>query len=251
MSVTTGTRILASEYETLRTAVNRWFADNYAGSIAFGNSNQTYGWGGAAAPAVSGRILPSNITPLTNRCNIGVDICNSVTGYLSPPSTGVRIEDGDYNDIETKVELIRSNRLNIDAAELSTTNRGSSVRSTTWSGAIDATFRFTFLGGFDDARYFFNSGGAFYIYGTISGYSTGTGWDGAGFNQILTNMGTVYMDYTQVTQTGAGGSATGTGYYNLITSYANIFNQTGTGAYTDATLYLAAKRSRPIPPKPE
>ena len=125
---------------------------------------------------------------------------------------------------------------------MSVAGGGSTTRTLTWSSSINAIYRYTF-NSFDEARYFWNSGGEMYIYGSITGYSTGTGWDGAGFNQIFTNMGNVVMDYTATTQTGSGGSGSGTGYYNLSTSYALIFQQTGTGAYSDAFLQLYALRS--------
>jgi hypothetical protein len=244
MAVVQGNKALASDYNTLRTEVNRWFADNYAGSISFGNSNQTYGWGGSAVPAVNqgDAMLASQMNALIDRCNIGEDICNSVSGQLSQIVAGNNILASEFNAIETKSDSITTNRLSIESAELSIGTAGNIQRSTTWSAAINCTVRYTFTS-FDKARYFFNAGGAIMTYGSISGYSTGTGWDGAGFNQIFTNLGTVSMNYTQTTQTGSGGTPSVIGYYDLTTSFANIFIQTGTGAYSDAVLTVAARRS--------
>lgn len=242
MTVSAGNTILASDYNTLRGEVNRWFADNYAGSISFGNGNQTYGWGGSAAAVASGTVDASEYTALIDRCNLGHDIVNNVSGDIVDPVTGTTILASKHNEVESKSDLITSNRLDIEVAETSLSVRGSSQRTTVWGSAIDAVFRFTFTD-FDEARYFWNSGGEMYIYGSISGYSTGTGWDGQGFNQIFSNMGSVFMDYTATTQTGSGGSGSATGYYNLTTSYALIFQQTGTGAYSNAYLQLYALRS--------
>jgi len=54
-------------------------------------------------------------------------------------------------------------------------------------------------------------------------------------------MGTILMDHTQTTQSGSGGTPTAIGYYDLSTSYQTIFSQTGSGAYTDATLVIEAR----------
>lgn len=245
MAVSTGTTVYASDYNILRTAVNRWFADNYAESITFGNSNQTYGWGGTPVSTVTqgNPMMAAEMNAIIDRCNIGVDICNSVTGNLSRVTSGVDTIDADqFNNAETKANSIVTNRNNIDAAEMSLLAGGSSARSVAWSSQINCTFRYTFTD-FDEARYFFNSGGALTISGTISGYSTGWPYDGYGFNEIFTTMGTIFMDYTQTTQSGSGGSTTGFGYYDLSTSFVTIFTQSGTGAYTDSYFGIQARRS--------
>jgi hypothetical protein len=244
MTVVQGNKALASDYNTLRTQVNRWFADNYAGSISFGNSNQTYGWGGSAVSSVSaGNLMTaSQMNALINRCNIGEDICNSVSGQLSQIVTGNQMTATEFNAIESKSNSITSQRNNIEAAEMSIGGGGNSSRSTSYSSAINATFRYTFTD-FDDARYFFNSGGALTFYGTITGYSTGTGYDGAGIDEIFTNMGTVTMDLDDCTYSGSGGVSSSIGYYDLTTSYQTIHTQAGVGVYSDATLQLSARRS--------
>jgi hypothetical protein len=246
MAVSIGSKIEANDFNLLRTQVNRWFADNYAGSITFGNPNQTYGWGGSAAiQAVAGnQIMASEMNELINRCNIGVNIVDDITvaGPLTPVVTGNKILANDYIYTELKSNNITSNRTDIKGTEMSLVSGGNSQKTIPWGAgvAINCTFRYTFAS-FDKARYFFNSGGAIVLSGLISGYSTGTGWDGAGFDEILTNMGSVIMNHTATTQTGTGGTPSSTGYYDLGTSYTNIFSQTGSGVYSDATLVIAAR----------
>ena len=241
MAVVQGNAALASDFNTLRGEVNDWFFDPNA-SMTFGDGQQTLGWGGsAAAVGVAGTLMTAaEMNTLIDRCNIGEDICNVVTGQLSQIVAGNPMTAAEFNAIETKSDLINTNRLDIEAAEMSLAAGGSSVRSTTWAAAIDCTFRYTFAD-FAHARYFFNSGGAFNLSAAITGYSTGTGWDGAGFNEIFTTMGTILMNYTQTTQSGSSGTPTSIGYYDLTTGYQTIFSQTGSGAYTDATLVIAAR----------
>jgi hypothetical protein len=186
--------------------------------------------------------MASDMNQLINRCNIGENICNGVTGQVAPVVTGNKIYASEFNDTETKSDDVATNRLDIEAAEMSLVSGGNSQKTINWGAgvAINCTFRYTFAS-FDKARYFFNSGGALVLSGTISGYSIGTGWDGAGFDEILTNMGGVIMNHTATTQTGTGGTPSSTGYYDLGTSYTNIFSQTGSGVYSDATLVIAAR----------
>jgi len=242
MSVIQGNDALASDYNTLRTAVNKWFSDNYSG-VSFGDPNQTYGYGGAGAASVSAGddMLASNMDELRDRCNIGVNV-TSVTGSLSDIAPDDDILATDYNDTESKSNSINSNRLNIDAGELSLLSGGSSIRSTSYAAAVDCIFRYT-QSSFSKSRYFWNTGGAVNIYGIITGYSTGTGYDGAGINEILSTMGTVTMDHTQTIQSGSGGVPSSIGFYDLTTSWQSIFTQTGSGAYSDATLAIHARRN--------
>ena len=77
MTVIQGDAALASDYNTLRGEVNEWFADNYP-ALAFGNSNQTRGWGGSAASVVS----PGDLMTAT-QMNSLIDICNLSQGCLA------------------------------------------------------------------------------------------------------------------------------------------------------------------------
>lgn len=243
MVVVQGNTALASEFNTLRGEVNRWFADNYVGTLSFGDPNQDYGWGGSAAGStIQGNLIEASLmNPLVDRCNIGEDVVNVVSGALPQLVPGDVVLASEFNVVESKSDLITTNRLDIEALELSLTAGGSSSRATDWgSAAVDCTFRYTFAS-FDKARYFFNSGGAFNISATIAGYTAGTGYDGEGFNEIFTTMGTILMNYTQTTQSGSGGTPTSLGYYDLSTSYQTVFSQTGSGAYTDATLVIEAR----------
>jgi len=241
MAVAQGSAMLAADFNSGQVATNKWFNDPNP-SMTFGDGDQTYGWGGSAASSVSvGQLIEaSQLNALIDRCNIGEDICNSVSGQLSQVVAGNLITAAEAAAVAAKYALIDTNRLDIEAAELSLATGGNSARSSTWGSAVNCTFRYTFAD-FARARYFFNSGGAFNITGDITAYSTGTGWDGAGFNEIFTNMGTILMNYTQTTESGSGGTPTSIGYYDLTTGYQTIYSATGTGAYTDATLVIAAR----------
>jgi len=245
MAVVQGNKALASDYNTLRTEINKWFRDPNP-SMTFNDAQQTWGWGGDAVSAVSqGQLMTATqMNALIDRCNIGEDICNSVSGQLSQIVTGNLLTAAEFNAIESKSDLIDTNRLDIEAAEMSISGGGSTVRNTNWGAGqrIYARFGWTFTS-FAKARYFFNSGGAVTMSANITGYSTGAGWDGQGINGILNDAGTITMNYTTTTQSGSGGSPVSKGYYDLTTSWQSIFQQSGTGAYTDADLEIWAIRN--------
>jgi len=244
MSVTQGFEAFASEYNTLNTKVNKWFADNYPDEV-FGDTNQRYGWGGSDSTAITSGIemLASDMNSLIDRCNIGGNICNNVTGTLNQIVADTDdILASQYNDIETKAGLIDTYKLNIKAAELSLLNGDNSERNINYSAAIDCVFKYTF-NDFPEAKYFWNSAGAINISGIISGYTSGEGYDGAGINEILTTMGTITMDYTNTIQSGSGGTPSNIGFYDLPTTYTLIFTQSGTGVYSDAKIEIKAARS--------
>lgn len=242
MTVSAGTKALASQYEALADRVDEWFT-NDCPSCTFGDPNQEFGWGGTTTPLVSSgdEMLASQMNEIINRCNIGVNM-TSVTGSLTPIVATDSVLATQYNTADAKEILVRAQKNIIQASELSLLGTTNSVRTTSYSNTINAVFTYSFSD-FNDARYFFNSGGSLDLNGTISGYSTGWGYDGQGINAILTTMGTISMNYTITTQSGSGGVTTSLGFYDLTTSYQQIFSQAGTGAYSNATVTLQAKRN--------
>ena len=242
MTVSSGTKALASEYETLASRVDQWFTDNCSACV-FGDPNQLYGWGGITTPLVEkgDEMLAEQMNELIDRLNIGANITGAA-GSLSRISSGASVLASQYNIADANELLVAPLKNNILASETSIVAGTSNQRTTPYTAAVDCTFRYTF-GNFNKARYFFNSGGALRFSGTISGYSTGAGYDGQGIDQILTTMGTISMDYTLTTQSGSGGSTTTIGYYDLTTSYQQIFQQAGVGVYSNSYVTLQARRS--------
>ena len=231
-----------ANYEALALEVDEWYT-NGCSSCSFGDDpEQLFGWGGTATPAVApGDLMtPAQMNELIDRINIGVGM-TSVTGTLDR-ITDSTVLPSEFNAAVAKELLVRAQKNTINASELSQVSGTSNARAAVYTNTINATFRYTFSD-FNDARYFFNSGGTLDIDGTITGYSTGWTFDGEGINEILTTMGVVSMDYTAVTQSGSGGSTSSIGYYDLTETYQNMFTQTGTGVYSNASLTLEARRS--------
>jgi hypothetical protein len=242
MTVSAGNTALASDYEALADKIDEWFTDACP-ACTFGDPNQQFGWGGVTTPLVSpgNDMLASQMNALINRINIGINM-TSVTGPLTPVVATEKVLASQYNTAEAKEVLIRAQKNLIQAAQLTLLGTTNSIRTTPYSNSINAVFRYTFSD-FNDARYFFNSGGALTLHGVQSGGTGGTGYDTLGIRAILTTMGLISMDYNITTQSGSGGSTSSIGFYDLTTSYQQIFTQSGVGAYSNANVTLQALRN--------
>jgi len=242
MTVSAGNKALASDYEALANRVDDWFTNDCTACV-FGDPNQTSGWGGDTTPQVvpGDEMLSDQMNEIIDRLNIGVNI-TSVSGTIARLSPGDYVLASQYNTADAKEILLRAQKNNIVPTELSSILGTSDQRTTSYSSDINAVFRYTFST-FNEARYFFNSGGSLDLSGVQSGGSGGTGKDTLGIRAILTTMGIISMNYTLTTQSGSGGTTTTIGYYDLTTSYQQIFQQAGTGAYSNAYVTLQARRS--------
>lgn len=240
MSVNEGDRLIVDDFNTLADKVDDWFSDACSAGSTFGNPLQQFGWGGdTVTKVISGAHSDSQMNETIDRCNIGVTIINSVSDTLSQVSGSSRIEDDTYNNVETKSLSISGNKNDIDVIETSIHAGGTDVRTTTWTTNINNTIRFTFPS-FNSARFFFNSGGAILLSYTLVGGTTGTALD---FATMFSTMGTIAFDYTETTQSGTGGTPSLIGYYDLTTSWQQIFTQGGIGVYSGNNIVINAQRS--------
>lgn len=247
MAVLVGDLATAAQYNALRTAINTYFGDPNA-SMTFGDGSQTYGWGGSMPSAVvAGVDLAEEVdwNALVDRINIGTDI-TEVTGTQS--QAGALMYASEHNSIETIASLITTSRLLIESSELSLNAGGTISQSNTWTSQIIMTARYTFSS-FAQARYFFNSGGAFNITMALSGGTTGNALSWA---NLFTDIGTITMNYTETTQSGWRGTEQALGYYDLTTGWQEIFSASPGGGsssyysyqyYTDNDMNITARRS--------
>ena len=82
---------------------------------------------------------------------IGADATGDDTATLTSTSGG-------FNDYETAVALIETNKLLLDSGNSSVEATTSSSRTTSWNGIITHDFNITFTDA-NQRRYFFNAGG--------------------------------------------------------------------------------------------
>jgi len=243
MTVSAGNTALASDYEALADRVDAWFTDSCS-ACTFGDPNQQDGWGGTTTPLVSSgdEMLATQMNEIIDRLNIGANAVSAAVGTLTRISTGNSVLASQYNTADANELLIAASNNNIDPSKISYLDKNNDSRTTNYNSPIDCTFRYTFAS-FNKARYFFNSGGKLLFSGACTGYTTAWGYDGQGIENILTQMGSIVMNYTITTQTGSGGSTSSIGYYDLTTSYQQIFQQQGSSPYSSSYVTLQARRS--------
>lgn len=122
----------------------------------------------------------------------------------------------------------------------------SSTRTTSWNGTITHSLTVTGStlgeGSAANMRYFFNAGGTIRFSATISGYNeSGTNQKGWTWNKMFTDMGTI--SFNNSSTTGASGTNTSIGWYNLTTSDQTIYTKPApSGSYSTNQYVIKAKR---------
>ena len=228
------------DFNSLRTRVNAVLNDGNSGSTTEAEANFGYG----QTPAVVGPVSVGDVITAAQWNSLFAAIARCVKHQGTPSTIGDLPEGVDPDDVNVGdviaafdgssgllaiVTDIEDNRLNADPTEMSlTTDAGwVSTRSTSWTTAIDHEFDFEFAS-YDDARFFFNTGGEIRVAPGRSG-GTGAGQDlswttlinttivseGGGSNIVRMNHTASYVGST---------SATAIGFYNLTTSYQTVYN---------------------------
>jgi hypothetical protein len=240
MTYRQGEPIVATDFDTFRTSLlDVW--DVGSGSKGYGQIDT-----GGASP------IPSVVTTdpvqsaeweaFRDAAQLCSDHQGSTTTFPPAPELAVdeiieahEADDGNAYDINGSLVTINTNSLLFDAGAVSSfPNVLNSTRAVAWANQLQHRFTAT-LPTVDDARYFFNSGGEIRFRGSrANGSATpqNTSW-----TLILTNMGTMIMDYTSTFQSGGGVGWTGSaiGYYDLTT----VFQQIAIGIDTSGGAYSA------------
>lgn len=143
-----------------------------------------------------------------------------------------------YADYEAAMSTVESNKFSIAAGQsTATANKAQSTLAGPWNGTKTHEVLITFTNA-NARRHFFNSGGEIRFTAGISGtYSSAKTSDWA---TMLSNMGTIKMNYTQTTATGTG-TTSAIGNYDLTTSYQEIFTKAGSGIYEENRFRVYAK----------
>jgi hypothetical protein len=254
MTYSTGNIITAADYNSFVSTVN--------GAIGTGSGSKGYGQSALSTVSATDQITAAQWTALLNAVataathqGTSVDIPGaSDTGYPASSDT-IHAFDGSQTiggqaysyDLSSAVTDIDTNYQNVDAGQQTTLGtQHTSQRGSAWGGevgsaAINSDVTVTFADN-NAARYFFNTGGEIHI--TLD-QPTATTTQSQNWESIFdTSIGTIKMGYTGTTRTGSGGTpSTTTGFYDLSTSYATIFEGTniGSGAYSANDVLVQAK----------
>ena len=234
MAYSSGNTILAADYNTFRTSVDDIFGDTNSGSVAAGSLIFGYGETMLQAAVGAGDTITAaqwnNLYQMIHRCaghqGTTVNIGGSVTA--GPYSAGGAI--GVDSNLAADITTITTNKLVVDAANLTTTARNDKSGTASWSSSTTHSFTQTFTS-YDAARHYYNQGGKMVFSASRSGGSGHT--QNSNWTALLSAVGTVTMAVNSTSYTGSGGTL-GDSFDDVVGDAGNtktIFSQADSGAY--------------------
>lgn len=148
------------------------------------------------------------------------------TGAIPPQfqsvNIGDEIADSLFVTAGNVISLAETDRFLLHPSQSTEALGINSVRNSPWNGILRHEVRINF-GSANAARHFFNAGGEIRLSANIVG---GTGAKTNTWRNKLSSMGTIKMNYNETTATGVG-TQSNIGFYNLTSSYQQIFEVTG------------------------
>lgn len=243
MTYNAGGNIQASDYNAFATiagGINELYGDLYPGSTSLPEA--TYGYG--QTPPLSAVAAGNSVTAaewaalFQNMKNCGTHQGTTTVPPLpaSNPSAGNSIIA--YSSISTLLATLKTNRYNLAAGQSSLTSGTQYSGSGTWTSELTYTFQVNF-GSWNNARYFFNSGGFLGISGF---YTSPTTPAEISWSNALNSMSILKFNATSTVP--GTGSATSIGFYNLTTTYQTVYLASpGGSSYSNSQLIVRAKLS--------
>jgi hypothetical protein len=237
-----GDPITATRYNNLQTRI----------ATIFGNGSGTDGYGQSVA---SGQVSVGDTVTAVHINDIVNDMVKARTHQLgSSPTTVSTVAVGDLiaentstnpngtlkglADFESLMSEIESGKFLIAGSQSTAATGISNSSSSSWNGTRTHEVRMSFSNS-NTIRHFFNSGGELRTSASLTG---GSGAKGSDWATMLSNMGTIKMNYTQTTSTGTG-SGSSIGFYDLSASYQTIFTKSGSGVYAENDYIVQARSS--------
>lgn len=249
--VTTGQKILASDYNGFRSSVSTILSTSYGQTLisnAVTNSNKI--------TAVqlnnlfldiqrtfvhqTGNVSATIAVPLTGN-TIGADTSqayNQSTGAKTAVIDGDKMSINDYNSVIITISSFDGSISGWPVGNFTLGTALTSIRSTSWGGSTDPVqniyhvLTVTFVDA-NQMNYYFNAGGEIRFAASLSSPSTSKDIDWQG---LLSVMGTVIFNKYRITASsgiptpaGSGGS----GYDSLTGSYRQLYIKSGSGVYAN------------------
>lgn len=164
-------------------------------------------------------------------------------------SAGDSITASDWSNLMEDTKTLFDARLSVPGGSLTTDASGTTSRTSAWgsSGTPEVTHEFTHSFSSEaHARGFFNAGGEVLFTasrsGGTSGSSAGTiGSQNANWTSLLSAMGTLTFNLNNLTSSGSTGTSAGKGFYELTTSYVQMYSKYGSGSYASNYYKIDAK----------
>jgi hypothetical protein len=164
-------------------------------------------------------------------------------------SSGDSITASDWSNLMEDTKTLFDARLSVPGGSLTTDASGTTSRTSAWgsSGTPEVTHEFTHSFSSEaHCRGFFNAGGEVLFTasrsGGTSGSSAGTiGSQNANWTSLLSAMGTLTFNLNNLTSSGSTGTSAGKGFYELTTSYVQMYSKYGSGSYASNYYKIDAK----------
>jgi hypothetical protein len=251
MTYATGGDIQALDYNTFATlanGMNEIFADLHPGATTLPNASYGYGQTPAlTAVSVGNNVAASEWAALFQTMRVsGTHQGTTVV----PPLPSLNPITGDliaaYNTpasaVTTLINTLRTNRYSVAVLQstlTSGTNQVQPAGAKPWTSSLTFTYRADF-GSWDNARYFFNSGGSLNLNGS---YSPNTTPEDAQWIAMFATMSPLVFSAVATTPGSGTNAGTAAGFYGLTTSYQAVYQKPygAGGAYTNSYLQLNAK----------
>lgn len=247
MTYSTGGVIQANDYNTFATlvnSVNAVYADIYPGATTLPNAGYGYGQPALTSVTPGNPVLASEWAALFTAAK-AVGTHQGTTTV--PPLPVTNPVNGDviaaYAGVDTLIATLNANRFNLAVGQSTYTTGTNQVQpsSTPWGTKLTFTCQVNF-GNWNNARYFFNSGG--YISFTGS-YTPAVAPIDSAWASALNKMSPTLFKYNTTTNANGNNIVTPPGFYGLTTVYAPIYTKTGGGSgyyyYTTDTVTISAK----------
>ena len=242
--VVAGDTILAADYNNARTNINTLMSGAADVTLGTFTESSTYGWGqgGAGVTTVSaGELIDATSANGFKDLQDDVQAMCAFLGQSVRSGVGTDVSDGDtisattWSNMMLNVQDCWNNRFS--PASRTITSDANKTYTSQWSSSLSQETTWTFANE-GDCRRFFNGGGRLGFSASRSGGSSTT--QNTNWTNLLSAMGDVYLAHNTGGRTGSG-TATAVGFYELTTSYQEIFKKLGSGDYASNFFQMQAK----------
>lgn len=238
--------VQAVDFNNARTNVNNLLGTAQDVTLGTYTASSTFGYsqGGTALTAASagGLIYADNATGGFKRLQDEVQALCAFLGQTVRTGVGTDVTTSDsitaatWNNLMLNIKDCWDNRFS--PASTTTSTSTSATRTTTWYTTLTEETTFTW-GSESACRAYFNGGGKVGFSSSRSGGSSTT--QNTDWTNLLSAMGDVFVTHDTTTSSGATGTSAGLGFYELTTSYQQLYIKYGSGSYASNYFKLEGK----------
>ena len=231
MTIASGSLVLATDYNAIRTTVSNVLGTG-SGDSGYGQSLTS------TSKTSSDVILDDDINQLYADIQVAhTHQQGSATSLIAQVTTADLIEANNgvsfkgWIQYQTAANLISTNRLTANAASMTATAaKTTETKAAGWNGSNNQIVTVTFASA-EARRFFFNSGGEIRISASVASGGNTKSVDSA---TMCSSVGTIKISKSSITKTGASGTLYGS--YNESTipgSSTKIMDRYGSGNYAE------------------